>query len=74
MGVVDSFNLEDKLRIEGGVRDVRIQHQFRVFVYLFRGDVKDYIFSFADVKGHSVALKPNGHFSKFHANPSHECL
>ncbi len=53
MGVVDSFNFEDKLRIEGGVRDVRIQHQFRVFV---------------------VALKPNGHFSKFHANPSHECL
>ena len=38
------------------------------------GDVKDYIFGFANVQGHSVALKPNGHFSKFHANPSHECL
>jgi len=49
MGVVDSFNFENKIRIEGGVRDVRIQHQFRVFVYLFRGDMKDYIFSFADV-------------------------
>jgi hypothetical protein len=72
MGVVDSFNFEKKLRIEGGVRYVRIQHQFRVFVYLFGGDMKDYIFSFADVKDHSVALKPNGHFSKFHANPSHE--
>ncbi len=62
MGDVDSFNFENKLRIEGGVRDVQIQHQFRVFVYLFRGDMKDYVLSFADFKGHSVALKPNGHF------------
>jgi hypothetical protein len=49
MGVVDSLNLENKIRIEGGVRDVRIQHQFRIFINLFGGDMKDYIFSFADV-------------------------
>jgi hypothetical protein len=42
MEVVDSFNFENKLRVEGGVRDVRIQHQFRVFVYLFGADMKDY--------------------------------
>jgi hypothetical protein len=74
MGVVDSFYFEDKLRIEGSVRDVRIQHQFRVLINLFGGDMKDYIFGFANVQGHSVTLKPNGHFSKFHANPSHESL
>ncbi len=49
MGVVDSFNFENKIRIEGGVRDVRMQHQFCVFINLFGGDMKDYIFSFADV-------------------------
>ncbi len=49
MGVVDSLNFKNKVRIEGSVRDVRIQHQFRIFIYLFVGDMKDYIFSFAVV-------------------------
>ncbi len=33
-----------------------------------------YIFGFVDVKGHSVTLKPDCHFSQFHANPSLEIL
>ncbi len=34
MGVVDLLNFENKIRIEGGVRDVRIQHQFNIFINL----------------------------------------
>ncbi len=33
-----------------------------------------YIFGFVDVKGHSVTLEQDSHFSQFHANPSHQCL
>jgi multidrug transporter EmrE-like cation transporter len=65
-------------KISSGLKGVLGMFESSIsFVFLstfLGGDMKDYIFSFADVKGHSVALKPNGHFSKFHANPSHECL
>ncbi len=70
MCVVYSFELCYERRVVWSAGQIVVEAKDRYNINLFRGYMKNYIFSFVDVDSHPVASKPIRQLCEFRANPS----